>query len=90
MPDEITRGAIVTIQLDIPDLAAVRYERDVLDLISKTLPWDLLPDGTKLVLAKKTLYTIKNGAFTQGHPDVTEESSSLGSVTPMFNPTKDK
>lgn len=90
MTDEIKRGAVITLQLDIPDIASVRYERDVLDLISEAIPWELLPDGTKLVLARKTHYTIKNGAFVEGHLDVTGEASPMGSVTPMFRPTKGK
>ena len=64
------RGAVVTIQLDIPDLASVRYERDVLDLLGISIPWDKLPNGTKLIQAHKTLYTIKDdGSFRHGHED---------------------
>lgn len=80
---EITRGAVVVFQLDIPDLASVRYERDVLDLIGESIPWDRLPEGTRLLQARKTLYTIKNGAFVQGHPDLSEKSGEDAKVIPL-------
>lgn len=64
------RGAVVTIVLDIPDLASVRYERDVLDLLGSSIPWDKLPEGTKLIQAHKSHYTIKDdGSFPHGHED---------------------
>lgn len=54
----VRKGCLITFQLDIPDLASNRYERDVLDMIGECIPWDRLPKGTRLVQARKMPYTI--------------------------------
>lgn len=56
-----TKGVLITLVIDVPDLASVRYERDVLDMISEALPWDRLPEGTKITQLRKMPYTIKGG-----------------------------
>lgn len=59
------KGVVITIQLDIPDLASVRYERDVLDMIGECIPWDRLPKGSRLMQARKMPYTINDdGKFS--------------------------
>ncbi len=77
---DVKRGAVITIQLDIPDLASVRYERDVLDLIGSAIPWDKLPDGTRLIQARKSLYMIKGDVLVSGEPDVSE---TLAEIIPL-------
>ncbi len=61
------KGCLITIQLIVPDLASVRYERDVLDMIGEAIPWDRLPKGTRLMQAKKVHYIVNDdGEFESG------------------------
>lgn len=54
------KGVLITFQLIVPDLASVRYERDLLDMIGSSLPWDRLPKGTRLMEAKKIPYIVND------------------------------
>lgn len=61
-----TKGVLITLVIDVPDLASVRYERDVLDMISDALPWDRLPEGTKIIQLRKMHYTNRKGVEPDG------------------------
>lgn len=65
----IRKGCLITFQLDIPDLASNRYECDVLDMIGKCIPWDRLPEGARLVQARKMPYTINEAGKTEDDGD---------------------
>lgn len=80
----VRKGVRVTLVLDVPDdTTQVRLERDVLDLVGRSIPWDRLPAGTRLDQARTMRYLInepdvpKGGTEHGGTEDDPESRSVL-------------
>lgn len=75
----VRKGVRVTLVLDVPDdTTQVRLDRDVLDLVGRSLPWDRFPAGTRLEQAGTVRYSIsepvvpKGGTSHGGHEGKTD------------------
>jgi hypothetical protein len=63
----VRKGVRVVLVLDVPDdTTQVRLDRDVLDLVGRSLPWDRLPAGTRLEQARTVRYSISEPDVPKG------------------------
>lgn len=70
----VRKGVRVTLVLDVPDdTTQVRLERDVLDMIGRSIPWERLPAGTRLEQTRTMRYLITE-------PDVPEGGTAHGTT----------